>query len=58
MLHDWMYTAERLPLVKVEYKKYREALKGKQQRNVQAEEEVEEEEEEEEEEEQLKRKRK
>ncbi|MFS7977913.1 hypothetical protein Hanom_Chr10g00909581 [Helianthus anomalus] len=56
MLHDWMYTTERLPLVKVAYKKYREALKAKQQKDVQAEEEVEEEEEEEDE--QLKRKRK
>ncbi|MFS8019783.1 hypothetical protein Hanom_Chr15g01407711 [Helianthus anomalus] len=54
MLHDWMYSAERLPLVKAAYQKYREAIKAKQQRNVQAEEEVEEEVEEE----QLKRKRK
>ncbi|MFS8033844.1 hypothetical protein Hanom_Chr17g01574341 [Helianthus anomalus] len=53
MLHDWMYTAERLPFVKVAYQKYREALKAKQQRNVQAEEEIEEGEEE-----QLKKKRK
>ncbi|MFS8003883.1 hypothetical protein Hanom_Chr13g01219081 [Helianthus anomalus] len=52
MLHDWMYTTERLPLVKAAYKKYREALKAKQQKDVQAEEEVEEEEK------QLKRKRK
>ncbi|MFS7988168.1 hypothetical protein Hanom_Chr11g01031471 [Helianthus anomalus] len=51
MLHDWMYTAVRLPLVKAAYKKYRESLKAKQQRDVPAKEEVEEGEE------QLKRKR-
>ncbi|MFS7936178.1 hypothetical protein Hanom_Chr05g00412431 [Helianthus anomalus] len=36
MLYDWMYSAERLSLVKAAYQTYREALKGKQQRNVQA----------------------
>ncbi|MFS7962776.1 hypothetical protein Hanom_Chr08g00730491 [Helianthus anomalus] len=30
MLHDWMYTAERLPLVKAAYKMYREGVKTKQ----------------------------
>ncbi|MFS7930044.1 hypothetical protein Hanom_Chr04g00339521 [Helianthus anomalus] len=53
MLHDWMYIAERLLLVKAAYKKYIEEVQAKQQRIVQAEEEVLEEEEE-----QLKRKRK
>ncbi|MFS7961450.1 hypothetical protein Hanom_Chr08g00715201 [Helianthus anomalus] len=36
MLHDWMYPAERLPLVKEAYRKYKEALKEKQQRVAQA----------------------
>ncbi|MFS8019865.1 hypothetical protein Hanom_Chr15g01408731 [Helianthus anomalus] len=36
MLHDWMYPAERLPLVKEAYRKYKEALKEKQQRAAQA----------------------
>ncbi|MFS7966328.1 hypothetical protein Hanom_Chr09g00772511 [Helianthus anomalus] len=36
MLHDWMYTAERLPLVKEAYRKYREAVQAKQQRIAQA----------------------
>ncbi|MFS7905626.1 hypothetical protein Hanom_Chr01g00049901 [Helianthus anomalus] len=52
MLHDWMYTAERLPLVKEAYKKYRAAVQEKQQRIAQAKEEAAETEE------QLKRKRK
>ncbi|MFS7969362.1 hypothetical protein Hanom_Chr09g00808291 [Helianthus anomalus] len=53
MLHDWMYTAERLPLVKEAYKKYRVTVQAKQQRIAQAEEEAAETEEE-----RLKRKRK
>ncbi|MFS7929266.1 hypothetical protein Hanom_Chr04g00330491 [Helianthus anomalus] len=36
LLHDWMYAAKRLPLVKEAYRKYREALQEKQQRAAQA----------------------
>ncbi|MFS8002870.1 hypothetical protein Hanom_Chr13g01207171 [Helianthus anomalus] len=36
MLHDSMYSAERLPIVKEAYRKYREALREKQQRAAQA----------------------
>ncbi|MFS7929862.1 hypothetical protein Hanom_Chr04g00337411 [Helianthus anomalus] len=35
MLHDWMYTAERLSLVKEAYRKYREVVQAKQQRIAQ-----------------------
>ncbi|MFS7911787.1 hypothetical protein Hanom_Chr02g00122201 [Helianthus anomalus] len=44
MLHDWMYIAERLPLVKSRTKSIGRHSKAKQQKDVQAEEEVEEEE--------------
>ncbi|MFS7914143.1 hypothetical protein Hanom_Chr02g00149941 [Helianthus anomalus] len=36
LLHDWMYAAERLPIVKEAYRKYKEALREKQQRAAQA----------------------
>ncbi|MFS7929133.1 hypothetical protein Hanom_Chr04g00328921 [Helianthus anomalus] len=36
MLHDSVYSAERLPLVKEAYRKYREALREKQQRAAQS----------------------
>ncbi|MFS7925259.1 hypothetical protein Hanom_Chr04g00282531 [Helianthus anomalus] len=36
MLHDSMYSAETLPLVKEAYRKYREAFREKQQRAAQA----------------------
>ncbi|XP_022024961.1 DNA ligase 1-like [Helianthus annuus] len=36
LLHDWMYRAERLPLVKEAYRKYKEAVREKQQRAAQA----------------------
>ncbi|MFS7961553.1 hypothetical protein Hanom_Chr08g00716471 [Helianthus anomalus] len=34
MLHDWVYKAERLPLVKASFKKYRDGIKAKNQRFV------------------------
>ncbi|KAJ0827440.1 hypothetical protein HanRHA438_Chr17g0825741 [Helianthus annuus] len=36
LLHDWMYRAERLPIVKAAYQKYKEGVKAKQQKAVQA----------------------
>ncbi|KAM0011591.1 hypothetical protein Hdeb2414_s0061g00762871 [Helianthus debilis subsp. tardiflorus] len=36
LLHDWMYRAERLPIVKVAYQKYKEGVKAKQQKAAQA----------------------
>ncbi|KAJ0843970.1 hypothetical protein HanRHA438_Chr15g0697211 [Helianthus annuus] len=35
LLHDWMYRAERLPLVKEAYRIYKEAIREKQQRAAQ-----------------------
>ncbi|XP_021979976.1 uncharacterized protein LOC110876107 [Helianthus annuus] len=36
LLHDWMYRAKRLPIVKEAYRKYKEAVREKQQRAAQA----------------------
>ncbi|KAJ0604370.1 hypothetical protein HanHA300_Chr02g0049031 [Helianthus annuus] len=36
LLHDWMYRAERLPIVKAAYQRYKEGVKAKQQKAAQA----------------------
>ncbi|MFS7888986.1 hypothetical protein Hanom_Chr00s000003g01601441 [Helianthus anomalus] len=36
LLHDWMYRAERLPIVKAAYQKYKEVVREKQQRAAKA----------------------